>query len=141
MDAIKAIFNNPKHRNILILTILSCILVGLIIYRLIYAEALPPEGSLRVVICKKCKQTFSKRIKDINNPEDKRNICEHCGGKLAIAWKCNDCQFEYPATNICIGSKKLMKTMSKFKAIVESHRCPNCGSLATHPMSINELKK
>jgi rubredoxin len=140
MNILKAIWNNPKHRNILILSVLILLLICLIIYRIMNIEQPPPEGSLRVVVCTKCQKTFTARIKDIKDSDDERNRCKECQGKLAIAWKCNDCQFEYPTINLQAGNKEMKKTMDKFKAIVESRRCPNCSSLSAHPMSVDEFK-
>ena len=141
MNMLEALRNNPKHRNKLILTILIFTLICLIIYRIMQIEEPPPEGSLRVVVCTKCHTTYVERIKDIRDPKDERNKCKECGGKLAIAWKCNECQFEYPEINLQAGNKNLKNTMDKFRAVVESRRCPNCGSISTHSISVNEFKK
>lgn len=138
MEKFKAIWNNPKHRKILILCILIVILVICIIVQLSKFEPPPPEGAKRVVICTKCKTKFVKRIKDLSDKNE--NICEKCGGEVSFVWKCDECDFEFPEVKMHISKKKNVKTMDKFQAIVESRRCPNCGSLATHPYSVNELK-
>jgi rubredoxin len=138
---LKQIYNNQKQRNIAILIILSLILILTIIIQILNMEKKLPEGALRVVVCKECDNVSVKRIKDINDKLDKRNICKKCQGKLEIAWKCNDCQFEYPALKMDKILKKLGKTMDKFQAVVESRRCPNCRSLSAHPISIDEFNK
>lgn len=138
---LKQIYSNPKQRNIAILIILSFVLILIITIQILNIEKKLPEGALRVVVCKECKIVSSKRIKDINDKVDLRNTCDNCHGKLEVAWKCNECQFEYPALKMEKILKKLDKTMDKFQAVVESRRCPNCRSLSAHPISVDEFKK
>ena len=140
-NCIKTIWNNKKYRDISILTLLIFILICLILYRIMNAEKPPPEGAIRVVVCTKCAATYATRIKDIDDPKDKRNRCKKCGGKLAIAWKCDECKFEYPEFQLGSIKNNLKTTMDKYRAVVESRRCPNCGSLSAHPMSVNELER
>ena len=138
---LQKIYNNPKDRNISILIILSLLLILIVTLQILNREVKLPEGALRVVVCTQCEDVSAKRIKDINDKSDKRNICNKCHGKLEIAWKCNECQFEYPALKMDKILKKLDTTMDKFQAVVESRRCPNCRSLSAHPISVDEFNK
>lgn len=140
-NIIKKLFNNSKYRRISILAILVFILICVIIHKIMNIEEPLPEGSLRVVVCTQCNTTYIERIKNIENTHDKRNSCKECHGKLAIAWKCNECQFQYPELKLADIQKNLKTTMDKFQAIVESRRCPNCASLSAHAMSVNEIKR
>ena len=139
-DILKSIWNNPKHRNILILTTLLLVLAVLIIVQIMNIAKPPPEGAFRVVICKECSTKYFTRIKNLKDKSDKRNKCKECGGELAFVWKCDECQFEYPEIKMDAILKKLGKTMDKFQAVVESRRCPNCLSLSAHPISVQEFK-
>lgn len=138
---LKQIYNNPKQLKTAILIILSLILILTIALQILNMEKKLSEGALKVVVCKQCENVSIKRIKDINDKSDKRNTCNKCHEKLEIAWKCNECQFEYPALKMDKILKKLDKTMDKFQAVVESRRCPNCRSLSAHPISIDEFNK
>ncbi|MBN1865243.1 MAG: hypothetical protein JW808_10115 [Victivallales bacterium] len=136
---LKKIWHNPRLRNKAVLGVVLFVLAILLIYSLLTREPPPPEGAIRVVICEDCGETYATRIKDIDDPGDKRNKCRVCGGKLALAWKCRECKFEFPENKIA-SDGKLDNTMKKYQAVVNANRCPNCGSLATAPMSKDELK-
>ena len=138
---LKKLWSNPTHRNRLILVVLVLVLLIVIIFQLVNRPVPPPEGALRGVICRKCGDCYATRIKDIRNSHDLRNKCRKCGGRLAIAWKCNECQFEYSKINDSPRTRKKLKTMEKLRSVALSTRCPNCGSLATHPIAVDELKK
>lgn len=141
MELLKKLWSNPQHRKIIILSALILILLITIIIQLMQIEEPPPEGAMRVVICKQCNAKYVTRIKDINDQSDPRNICKKCKkGRLTFVIKCDECQFEYPEPDMGKTLKKLEKTMDKFQAIVESRRCPNCSSLATHPYSVKEFR-
>lgn len=124
----------------MILILLFAILIVLIIIQVSRIEEPPPEGAIRVVTCTNCKAKYETRIKDIRDKSDERNICKKCKNcQLSYVWKCDECQYEFAKPKMYLLKNNLKKTMNKFKAIVESRRCPNCNSLATHPYSVNEF--
>lgn len=137
INLLKKIWSQPKQRNILILSLLIIILLIIIVYQVMNVQMPPPPGSLRVVVCTKCKEQYIERIVDISNTE---KICRKCEGPLSYAWKCKECKFEYPELLINPKNPINTSTMEIFQKVVESQRCPNCSCTDTCPISIDELK-
>ena len=140
MDMMK-LLKEPKIRNITILIIIGLIALIVIPYQLskMFSSKVP-EGALRVVICPECKAKYVTRIKDIDDKADKRNLCKKCGAHLVFMRKCADCDFEFPDVKVDIANNKYKNTMEKFQAVAEAHRCPNCGSLNTFIISVDEFE-
>ena len=138
-EMLRKIWNNPKHRKIVIVCLLSLVLAAIVIYQYVNREIPPPEGAIRVVICENCGETYATRIKDIDDQRDERNKCRKCQNKLSLAWKCRECRFQYPEGKVA-SDGKFENTLQKFRAVVNASRCPNCDSLSGSPMSVDELR-
>ena len=133
------IWSDRKRRSIAIMSVLIVLLMGMILYRLYSIKPPPPPGANRVVICKKCKFVDIRRIVDIKKTKCR---CVKCGGPLAIAWKCGACKYEYYVVDAKPDMKKMKNTMDKFKFVLRTRRCPNCGEEKNvGPMSISDYKK
>jgi len=141
MEQTSKSFSKKRLKNIVILGSITVILLGILFYRTATQPPKPPEGAKRVVICRSCKTPEIKRIVNIDDDSDKRNYCEKCGGRLAILVKCNECQFEFPEPKIDKKPKKFKNKAEMYKVIMEAQRCPNCGSILSHPVTIEEFKK
>ena len=124
------LWQNRERRNRWILAVLSLITACIIVKRILERgeDVAQPAGALTCVICVECQYRTNMLVHDINDP---KYVCHKCGGKLALAWKCDDCQFEYPLVPRPPSDKKLLKTMAKFNAANDLCRCPNCGSTST----------
>ena len=135
---VELIKTDRKIRNISILTLISVILGCILVYRIVSAPEPVDPGANRVVICRDCGNVEVMRVNDINDPELK---CSKCGGRVAIAWKCNKCKYQYYIAEQKFNTKN-MKTMQRFQKVVESRRCPNCGETRdTRPMTIKDMEK
>jgi ribosomal protein S27AE len=134
-------FSKGRIRNLLILGVVIVILLGILSYRVTSEPPKPPEGAKVVVICKSCKKRMIKRIVNIDNDSDKRNYCDKCGGRLAILWKCNECQFEFPEPKLEVKQRKFKSKAERYDVVMKSQRCPNCGSILSHPVTLSEFKK
>jgi hypothetical protein len=129
-----SVFYNKKQRNIIILTTLIIVLVLIIAHHLLNPVKPPPPGALRVVICKECRKTDIQRVYDISKAK-----CKYCGGPVALAWKCVNCQYEYYTEENKIDTVKL-NTMQRLQRVVNERRCPNCKKTDTRPMTIQDIK-
>jgi len=121
-----------------ILAILT-IVFGLILY-IDYFSLIPqPEGALRVVKCSGCGDKSVNQIKDINDRRNPKCTCVKCGKPLGYAFKCDDCDFEFPVIPVDkppAEEMAKMKTMGKFAYVLQMRKCPNCGSTRTTPISV-----
>jgi len=133
--SVTSILYNRKQRNIIILTTLLIVLVAIIMHNLFHTAPPPLLGARRVVICKKCRKTDVQRIYDISKAK-----CKYCGGPVALAWKCVNCQYEYYTEENKIDTSKL-NTMQRLQRVVNERRCPNCKKTDTRPMSIQDMEK
>ena len=129
-----------KLRNIIILGALSVLLLGVLIYRFAGKSNEVKEGARIVVICESCKAKMIKRIVNIKDDNDKRNYCDKCGGRLAALWKCNDCQFEFPERPLPKYNKKFKNKAELYDKVMNAMKCPNCGSILNHPVTIKEFE-
>jgi len=138
----KAKGNSKKNlKNIIILGAVAAILLGLLFFRVAARPEPPKNGAKIVVICTSCKAKFIKRIVNIDDDNDKRNYCDKCGGRLSVLWKCDECQFEFPEPKLKNKNKKFKNKVEMYNAVMNASKCPNCGSILSHPVTINEFKK
>jgi hypothetical protein len=125
-----------KKRIKIIVLIVLFLILAVIIYFQLFHYTPPPEGALRMTMCPQCKEIIVKRIIDISDVNEKACLCEKCKVHLGYAYKCEDCQREFPVNPIFKPmSEKAVKTMGKFKYITEQEKCPNCGSTRTRPIN------
>ncbi|MFA6292801.1 MAG: hypothetical protein WC637_13520 [Victivallales bacterium] len=132
-----------KHKRVMKIVLLGVLTVVLIV--VVYIQFLSrtpaPEGALRVVKCSVCGDQVVKMIKDINDKSDTRCTCGKCGKPLGYAFKCDDCDFEFPVIPVDkppAEEMAKMKTMGKFTYVLQMRKCPNCGSTRTTPMSVEK---
>ena len=117
------------------------IVLGVVVYAQYFSRSAPPEGALRVVKCSACGEQNVKLIKDINDKHDPKCSCGKCGKKLGYAFKCDECDFEFPVIPVEKPSAveiSKMKTMSKFTYALQVQKCPNCGSIQTTAISVQK---
>jgi rubredoxin len=131
--------SSKKKRNMAILGALVLVLLGILIYRFAGNSNEVKEGARIVVVCEACKARMIKRIVNIKNDSDKRNYCDKCGGRLVALWKCNECQFEFPEQPLPTHKKKFKNKVELYDTVMKSMKCPNCGSILSHPVSIKEF--
>ncbi|MFA6568865.1 MAG: hypothetical protein WCS96_11685 [Victivallales bacterium] len=138
MEMILALVKNRRVISLAILAILAIVL-GVVVYIQYFSRTPPPEGALRVVKCSSCGDQGVKLIKDINDRHDPRCTCGKCGKLLGYAFKCDECDFEFPVFPINkapSGGMSKMKTMDTFNYVLQMRKCPNCGSTETTPISV-----
>ena len=140
MEAFLRLIKNRNVINIAILGILAIIMV-VVVYIVYFSHSPPPEGALRVVKCTGCGEKSVNLIKDINDSHDPKCICGKCGKPLGYAFKCEVCDFEYPVIpldkQVAVEISK-MKTMGKFKYVLQTRKCTNCSATSTNPMSVEK---
>ena len=132
------LFKNRRVINIIALAILTIVLC-VVVYIQYFSATPPPEGAFRVVKCPGCGAQYEKMIKDINDSRDANSICSKCKKPLGYAYKCDDCDFEFPvipAAKPSASEISKMKTMGKLKYVLQARKCPNCGSTSTVPISV-----
>lgn len=138
MEMILQLIKSKRAINIVVLAVLSVIL-GAVIYIEYFSRTPPPEGALRVVKCSGCGDKCVNLIKDINDRRDPKCACVKCGKPLGYAFKCDDCDFEFPLIPLDKPSVEeigKMKTMGKFNYVLQTRKCVNCGSIRTTPISV-----
>lgn len=131
---------NKRAVKIVILGILT-IVFGVVVYIEYFSRTPPPEGSLRVVKCSGCNEKSVNLIKDISDSHDPKCTCKKCGKPLGYAFKCEECEFEFPVIPIDkppTGEMSKMKTMAKFNYVLQVRKCPNCGSTRTNAISVEK---
>ena len=129
---------NKRVMKIVMLGVLTIVL-AVVVYIEFLSRTPPPEGALRIVKCSGCGDQVVKRIKDINDRRDPKCTCGKCGKPLGYAFKCEDCDFEFPVIPVDkppAGEVAKMKTMGKFNYVLQMRKCPNCGSTRTNPISV-----
>ena len=129
---------NKRVMKFAMLGVLSIVLI-VVVYIQFLSRTPSPEGALRVVKCSACGDQVVKRIKDINDSRDSRTVCAKCSKPMGYAYKCNDCDFEFPVIPVDkppAAEMAKMKTMGKFNYVLQMSKCPNCGSTRTTPMSV-----
>ena len=140
MEILLKLLKNKRVVNIAILAILTIVL-AVVVYVEYFSRTPPPEGALRVVKCSGCNEQSVKMIKDINDRSDPKCTCGKCGKPLGYAFKCEDCDFEFPVIPVdknTNGEFSKMKTMGKFNYVVQTRKCTNCGSTRTYPISVDK---
>ncbi len=134
------VFSNRRIRNYTIVSVLFAVLV-ITVYIQFFSAPPSNEGCLRYVECKECEHKAVKKIKDITDPNEKATHCEKCSKQVGFVFKCEDCDREFPVVPLDRPKPEdfaKMRTMGKFQFALEINKCPNCGSVRTHPMSIPE---
>lgn len=140
METLLQMMKNKNAVKIVILSVLTIVLAS-IVYVDYFSRTPPPEGALRVVKCSGCGDQGVKMIKDINDRRDPKCICGKCKKPLGYAFKCDNCDFEYPVIPVekpPAGEMAKMKTMAKFTYVLQERKCPNCGSVSTTPISVEK---
>ena len=137
------IFGLIKNKRVISIAVLGILIIvlGIVVYIQYFSRTAPPEGSLRVVKCSSCGEQGVKLIKDINDKHDPKCSCGKCGKKLGYAFKCDECDFEFaiiPDDKPLPDAISKMKTMGKFKYILQQRKCPNCGSIQTTAISVQK---
>ena len=138
MEMFLQLIKNKRVVNLVVLAILTIIL-GIVVYGKYFSSTPLPEGAFRVVKCSGCGDQSVKQIKDINDSRDPKCICGKCKKPLGYAFKCEDCDFEYPVIPVDKAPTAeilKMKTMGKFNYVLQTRKCPNCGSIRTTPISV-----
>ena len=138
MEILLQLIKNKRVVNLVILAILTIVL-GVVVYVEYFSRTPPPEGAFRVVKCSGCGDQSVKQIKDISDRSDPKSICGKCKKPLGYAFKCGDCDFEYPVIPVDkppVEEILKMKTMGKFNYVLQTRKCPNCGSIRTTPISV-----
>jgi len=123
------LFKNKNIRNVIILIILSVILVSIVAFQLTNVKEKAPEGAERVIMCTKCSNVETRRIKTI-----KDQGCSKCKGRMGYAYKCKECEFEFPVYIQYRYGKLSKKDILKNQ--LQEHACPNCSSSATKTISV-----
>ena len=137
------IFGIIRHRRVIKFSILGALIIvlGVVVYVQYFSRTPPPEGALRIVKCAACGDRSVKLIKDINDRHDPKCVCGKCGKPVGYAFKCDNCDFEFPVIpedKPFPEATSKMKTMGKFKHVLQLRKCLNCGSTQTHPMSVEK---
>ncbi len=135
------LIKNKRFISLAVLGILITVL-GIVVYVQYFSRPAPPGGALRVVKCADCGDKSVKLImKDINDKQDPKCTCGKCGKKLGYAFKCDECDFEFPVIPVEKPSSveiSKMKTMGKFTYALQVQKCPNCGSIQTTAISVQK---
>jgi ribosomal protein S27E len=137
METLSLMMKNRGATRLAVLAVLT-ILLGVVVYIEYFSRTPPPEGAFRVVKCSGCGDQTVKQVKDINDP---KCICGKCGKALGYAFKCDNCDFEFPVIPVDkppAGEMTKMKTMGKFNYVLQIRKCPNCGSTSTTPISVEK---
>jgi ribosomal protein S27E len=138
MEMLLQLIKNKRKVNLVILAVLTLVLVVLVCAQ--YFSSTPqPEGAFRVVKCSGCGDQGVKQIIDVDDRSDPKCTCGKCGKALGYAFKCDNCDFEFPLIPIdrpSASEMSKMKTMGKFKYVLQTRKCPNCGSTSTTPISV-----
>lgn len=98
-------------------------------------DAYPTE--MRVVICRRC--SFCE-IRDIVPDRIHRYRCSRCDGKLGFAWKCADCDYEFPLVQRYIAPGSMSKK-DELARRMDEWRCPNCRRAECYQMGVIEFGK
>lgn len=134
IESMTNLWGNRQYRKLVLLSAFAAMLALILGYRLLNREEVT-EGALRRVVCVECDFKVDQYVVDI---DDARYKCPNCGGKLAYAWQCESCGFEYPMVRAKVTQAVPEKTMAKFRLAMELVKCPNCKSLSTAPMNAAE---
>jgi DNA-directed RNA polymerase subunit RPC12/RpoP len=92
---------------------------------------------LRAVICCQCGHG---EIRDIVPGRIHRYRCTRCGGNLGFAWKCTDCDYEFPLVLRAIAPGSMSKK-DELEQRMNEWRCPNCRRTDCYQMSLIEFGK
>ncbi len=134
------IFSNWRNIKYLITAILAIVLV-VTVYIQFLSVPRAEAGALRLLQCPECEHKAVKRVKDINDTNEPATHCEKCNKQVGYAYKCEDCDREFSVVPVDRPSPEdlaKLKTMAKFQYSLQMYKCPNCGSIRTHPMSLPE---
>jgi len=112
-----------------------------VLLALAWAAALSPISRREecLVICRQRRCGFAEiRMMDPKSIGEKH--CRRCGGPLGFAWKCPNCDFEFPLvlSEIPPGT---MSHEQELKLRLREWRCPNCGSSDCYQMGLEEFQK
>ncbi|MFZ2656875.1 MAG: hypothetical protein WAX69_18220 [Victivallales bacterium] len=132
------IFTNRTKRNTIAVIVLAIVL-AVTVYIQFFCQPALSEGALRVVRCPDCDAQAVHKVKDVGDPNDANNKCHACGRQVGYAFKCEDCDKEFsmvPIGKVPPDGLDKMKTMGKFQYALQEQKCPNCGSVRTHPISV-----
>ncbi len=136
MKSINEILKNRITRNYTILSLLVIMLFAILYFNFLRDSSDPEKGALRAVRCPVCHEQAVKQVVDINDKSEAACSCAKCGAQLCYSYKCSDCQYEFALVPQKIYKLTGLKTMEKFHVVLETQKCPNCGSIRTEPMSI-----
>ncbi len=132
-------YNKNKRKTVILVgTAIILVLVFLIRLAACKEDPLPPEGSIRVLICPNCNEKQLVRVKDM---QKETHLCSKCETKLSKCLKCGDCGFEFPYSDTEIAVSGKGSKAQKFTRLNEMRKCPQCGSINTHMLSPGVLEQ
>jgi predicted RNA-binding Zn-ribbon protein involved in translation (DUF1610 family) len=117
--------SSPKKRNVSIILILAVIFLLVIRWNCSPTVAHVSPG---IMVCGECEYRQQLRT-------DEKLKCPKCGKDMGSLWKCMACRYEFgylpPNTKGAYDTEEALR-----RTKIESHRCPNCGSEETFPVTV-----
>lgn len=130
----KVLLLNKNIRDKLVLTILIIVLLCVIGIQYALSPSRPPRGAERILMCPECGQYEKQRITQLED-----NLCPVCDKQLGYAWKCRDCDFEFPVVLLPLKGTFTKKELDAYVTGIKS--CPNCKSENTGALSVTKGDK
>lgn len=124
---LKGFWRKKTIRDLIVLIIL---LIIFIVSLSINLQSPPAKESERVLMCPKCKYTALMKFSDI-----KLVRCPKCHAKMEYAFKCRQCDYEFPYLDISSRKRRDMSLKELRERRIKDCRCPNCKSTDVAPIS------
>jgi len=118
-------FNSPKRRKIALVLLL--VLGGVIAIVLNCCSSPAPYDSPEIRICDDC--AYRKQLHAAGSLS-----CPKCGRETGALWKCMKCSYEFEYRRPAEVSHE--NEEARRQAVVDSCKCPNCGSVETFPVTV-----
>ena len=128
MNMFQKFWKKKKLRQSIILIILSVILIIMLALNL---ETTEPKRSVKLLICKECREPETRTYVNI-----KTQLCSKCSkkGKMLYSFKCSKCHYEFGVTPIPPDQLKGLSKKEKIAKQIKNKQCPNCKKFETYPL-------
>ncbi len=127
LNKLRALLSDEKARKrILFGAMILTFIIGAFV---LLSSKRPSSKFESVLMCTKCHAVETREADDLY-----KEACSKCKAPMGLAYKCDECRYEFPYLPSDADYLKKMDIEEYRKFRVNEAKCPNCFSTKTHGM-------